>query len=148
MLNPGQPAPDFTLTTHEGKTVSLKEFRGRKVLLWFYPKADTPGCTIEGKGLRDRAPDFARSNIVILGASFDTQSDNAAFAQKFGFPFPLLCDTDRSLGMAYGACDDVKAGYAKRISYLIDEQGNILKAYLKVQPADHPQEVLQDDGAP
>ena len=85
---------------------------------------------------------------MIVGASFDTQSDNAAFAQKLAFPFPLLCDTDRSLGLAYGACDDVKAGYAKRISYLIDEQGNILKAYLKVQPADYPQEVLRDAGAP
>ena len=85
---------------------------------------------------------------MILGASFDTQSDNAAFAQEFGFPFLLLCDTDRSLGMAYGACHDVKPGDAKRISYLIDEQGNILKPYLKVQPADYPQEVLRDAGAP
>jgi thioredoxin-dependent peroxiredoxin len=85
---------------------------------------------------------------VILGASFDTASDNAAFAQKFGFPFPLLCDTDRALGMAYGACDDPKAGYAKRISYLIDEQGKILRAYPKVQPADHPEEVLRDAGSP
>ena len=83
---------------------------------------------------------------MILGASFDSSSDNAAFAQKFGFPFPLLCDTDRSLGMAYGACDDPKAGYAKRISYLIDEQGKIFRAYPKVQPADHPEEVLRDAG--
>lgn len=85
---------------------------------------------------------------MILGASFDTASDNAAFAQKFGFPFPLLCDTDRALGMAYGACDDPKAGYAKRISYLIDEQGKILRAYPKVQPPDHPEEVLRDGGSP
>ena len=84
--------------------------------------------------------------MAILGASFDTQADNAAFAQKFGFPFPLLCDVDRRLGLAYGACDDASAGYAKRISYLIDEQGNILKAYAKVQPADHPDEVLRDCG--
>jgi thioredoxin-dependent peroxiredoxin len=84
--------------------------------------------------------------VAILGASFDTQADNAAFAQKFGFPFPLLCDVDRRLGLAYGACDDASAGYAKRISYLIDEQGNILKAYAKVQPADHPDEVLRDCG--
>ena len=81
---------------------------------------------------------------MILGASFDTQSDNAAFARKLSFPFPLLCDADRSLGLAYGACDDAKAGYAKRISYLIDEQGTILKAYPKVQPADHAEEVLRD----
>jgi peroxiredoxin Q/BCP len=80
----------------------------------------------------------------VLGASFDTVAENAAFAKKFSFPFPLLCDTDRELGLAYGACDDAKAGYAKRISYLIDEQGKILKAYAKVQPADHPDEVLRD----
>lgn len=71
---------------------------------------------------------------------------NAAFAAKFSFPFPLLCDTDRRLGLAYGACDDAAAGYAKRISYLIDEQGRILKAYAKVQPADHPDEVLRHAG--
>jgi len=84
--------------------------------------------------------------VAILGASFDSQAENAAFAQKFGFPFPLLCDVDRKLGMAYGACDDPSAGYARRISYLIDEQGNVLKAYAKVQPADHPDEVLRDCG--
>ncbi len=83
---------------------------------------------------------------MILGASFDDVAANAAFAAKFSFSFPLLCDTDRKLGLAYGACDDAKAGYAKRISYLIDEQGKILKAYSKVQPADHPDEVLRDAG--
>jgi len=81
---------------------------------------------------------------VVLGASFDTQQDNAAFAKKFGFPFALLCDTDRTLSMAFGACDDPKAGYAKRISYLIDEQGRVMKAYPNVKPADHPEEVLRD----
>jgi thioredoxin-dependent peroxiredoxin len=89
---------------------------------------------------------FAQKKIEILGVSFDNQQANAAFAKKFSFPFPLLCDTSRELGLAYGACDDPKAGYAKRISYLIDEQGKILKAYPKVQPADHPEEVLRDAG--
>lgn len=82
--------------------------------------------------------------MVILGASFDDEAANAAFAKKFGFPFPLLCDTDRAIGLAYGACADATAGYAKRISYLIDEQGNVAKVYAKVQPADHPDEVLRD----
>jgi len=82
--------------------------------------------------------------VVILGASFDDETDNAAFAKKFSFPFPLLCDTDRAVGIAYGACDDAKAGYAKRISVLIDEQGKVQKLYPKVQPADHPEEVLRD----
>ena len=81
---------------------------------------------------------------MILGCSFDTVEDNAALAKKFRFPFPLLCDTARALGMAFGACDDPAAGYAKRISYLIDEQGKIQKIYPKVKPADHPDEVLRD----
>jgi len=76
--------------------------------------------------------------------SFDTVAENAAFAQKFSFPFPLLCDTTRAVGLAYGACDNAKAGYAKRISYLIDEQGQILKAYDAVTPRSHPAEVLAD----
>jgi len=82
--------------------------------------------------------------VEVLGASFDTVAENAAFAQQFSFPFPLLCDTSRTLGLAYGACDDAKASYAKRISYLIDEQGKILKAYDAVTPRSHPAEVLAD----
>ena len=82
----------------------------------------------------------------MLGASFDTVEDNAAFAKKFDFNFPLLCDIERALGIASGACDDATAGYAKRISYLIDEQGRVIKAYPKVKPAEHPAEVLRDLG--
>lgn len=76
--------------------------------------------------------------------SFDTVADNAAFAQKFNFPFPLLCDTSRTIGLAYGACTDAKAGYAKRISYLLDENGTVLKVYDAVNPRSHPAEVLAD----
>ena len=76
--------------------------------------------------------------------SFDTVAENAAFAKKFSFPFPLLCDTTRAVGLAYGACDNTKAGYARRISYLIDEQGKILRAYDAVSPRSHPAEVLAD----
>ena len=79
-----------------------------------------------------------------MGVSFDTVADNAAFAQKFNFPFPLLCDTTRTLGLAYGACDDAKASYAKRISYLIDEEGKVCKVYDAVNPRSHPAEVLAD----
>jgi thioredoxin-dependent peroxiredoxin len=82
--------------------------------------------------------------VEVLGVSFDTVSENAAFAQKFNFPFPLLCDTSRTVGLAYGACDDAKAGYARRISYLIDEHGKILKVYEAVSPRSHPAEVLAD----
>ena len=81
---------------------------------------------------------------MILGASFDSVAGNAAFAKKFDYPFKLLCDVDRKLGLAYGACADPSAGYASRISYLIDEQGKIARVYAKVKPADHPAEVLAD----
>lgn len=85
-----------------------------------------------------------KRNVEVLGASFDSVADNAAFAKKFGYPFRLLCDSDRKLGLAYGACSDAKARYASRISYLIDEDGKIAKAYPQVNPRDHPALVLAD----
>lgn len=83
-------------------------------------------------------------NTEVIGASFDTVAENAAFAQQQNFPFPLLCDTTRAVGLAYGACDDAKAGYAKRVSCLIDPQGKIAKVYQTVNPRSHPAEVLAD----
>lgn len=84
--------------------------------------------------------------MEILGASFDNERDNAAFAKKFSYPFPLLCDEKREIGMAYGACQDAKDEYAKRISYLIDPQGKIAQAYPKVSPKSHPKEILETLG--
>jgi peroxiredoxin Q/BCP len=125
MLNVGESAPEFTATTHEGQPLSLSSLRGRKVFLWFYPKADTGGWTREGCGFRDQYSAFQNCGIVILGVSFDDVAANATFAGKNHFPFSLLCDTDRKIGLAYGACRDAGAGYPMRISYLIDEQGKI-----------------------
>jgi thioredoxin-dependent peroxiredoxin len=99
---------------------------------------------MEGKGFRDRIQEFESANAVILGISFDTQDANRAFADKFKFPFPLLCDTDRAIGIAYGACDEPKSKYAKRISFLIGPDGTIIKAYDPVKPAQHPGQVLED----
>jgi len=144
MLAVGDTAPDFTVNTHEGKPLTLSSLRGHKVLLWFYPKADTPGCTIEGRGFCDQHSAFEKAGIVVLGVSFDGVDANAAFAKKFGFQYPLLCDTERKIGIAYGACADNTAGHASRISYLIDEHGKIAQAYPKVSPADHPAQVLAD----
>jgi thioredoxin-dependent peroxiredoxin len=140
----GDAAPDFTLTTHEDKRIALAKLRGRKVILWFYPEANTPGCTSEGCGFRDQISDFEQNNIQVLGISFNDVEDNAAFAEKYKFTFPLLCDTDRSVGIAYGACADNKARYASRISVLIDEDGKIARIYDKVNPRDHPAQVLAD----
>ena len=137
-------APDFTATTHQGRELSLASLRGRKVLLWFFPEAETPGCTIEGRGFRDHQSYFDDRNIAVIGASFDSVERNAAFAKKEGFNFPLLSDEARTLGLAYGACDNPKARYARRISFLIDEQGRIERVYDAVDPRDHPAQVLAD----
>jgi len=144
MLKVGDAAPDFIAQSHEGGTVSLAGLRGKKILLWFYPEADTPGCSLEGRSFRDHQEYFDDSGIQILGVSFDPIERNAAFAGKFGFKFPLLCDVDRRIGLAYGACSDVKAQYAERISFLIDEHGKITRVYDRVDPRDHPAKVLAE----
>jgi thioredoxin-dependent peroxiredoxin len=144
MLKIRDNATEFTANTHEGHSLSLSSQRGRKVLLWFYPKADTPGGTREGRGFRDHYGDFQKAGIVILGVSFDDAAANAAFASKNRFPFRLLSDTDRKIGLASGACRDAGAAYPMRINYLIDEQRKIAAVYPKVNPADHAAEVLAD----
>jgi thioredoxin-dependent peroxiredoxin len=144
MLKAGDEAPDFTLTTHQGEPLRLSGLRGRKVLLWFYPQANTPGCTAEGCSLRDNYSYYEENGIAVLGVSFDPVEDNAAFAGKYAFPFTLLSDTDRAVALAYGACDSPKATYAERISYVIDEQGKILRVYAQVDPRVHAAEVLAD----
>jgi peroxiredoxin Q/BCP len=122
----------------------LSDFKGKKVVLWFYPKADTPGCTAEACGFRDRFDTYAQQKIQVLGVSFDGVDDNRAFAEKFHLEFPLLCDTDRSIGMAYGACENTDDLYAKRIAYVIDENGKVQKAYPKVDAKTFPSTVLAD----
>lgn len=142
MLNIGDAAPDFTVQDQSGKTVNLKDFKGKKVILWFYPKADTPGCTAEACAFRDRVGKFADKNAVLLGVSFDTVQENAAFAKKFHVDYPLLCDTKRDLGIKYGACKTQTDGHASRIAYVIDEKGKIAAAYPKVDAANFPETVL------
>jgi thioredoxin-dependent peroxiredoxin len=144
MLRIGDPAPEFTQMTHQGKSVSLADLRGHKVLLWFFPEAASPGCTTEAKSLQEHRPYFEENKVMLLGASFDTVQDNVAFAQKLGLDFPLVCDTTRIVGRAYGACADLKARYAERISVLIDEQGRVMRIYDKVDPRDHAARVLAD----
>jgi len=142
LLEVGSAAPDFRVEAHDGSVVTLSGLRGRQIVLWFYPKADTPGCTIEGKGFCSAHADFDARGVSILGVSFDDRSANAAFAAKFGFPYPLLCDTRREIGMAYGACDSPDAKHARRITYVIDERGTIRHALANVDPATHIAEVL------
>jgi len=144
MLKAGDLAPEFSQTTHDGKSVSLANLRGRKVLLWFFPEAGSPGCTTEAKSFQEHRPFFDENNVVLLGASFDQVEDNAAFAQRLGLDFPLLCDTARIVALAYGACRDPKARYPDRISVLIDGEGQVMRVYDHVDPRDHAARVLAD----
>jgi peroxiredoxin Q/BCP len=137
MLEKGTKAPSFSVKDHNGNTVSLADFAGKKIVLWFYPKADTPGCTIEGKGFRDDYEKFTEKNTVILGVSLDNEIDNKAFAEKFNFPYPLLCDVNHEIALAYKAVKGPQDEYASRISYVIDANGNILEAISQVDTKTH-----------
>lgn len=144
MIEVGQPAPDFTLAAHDGGSLALKSLRGAKVLLWFFVEANTPGCALEGRGFRDHQSYFDENNIRVVGVSFDSPDDNAAFARKYEFGFPLLSDRDHSVAIAYGACAGADARYPDRVSFLIDEHGAIERVYDQVDPRDHPARVLAD----
>ena len=137
MLEKGTKAPNFSVKDHNGNTVSLTDFSGKKIVLWFYPKADTPGCTVEGKGFRDDYEKFTEKNTAILGVSLDNETDNKAFAEKFNFPYPLLCDVNHEIALAYKAVKGSQDEYASRISYVIDESGNILEAISQVDTKTH-----------
>lgn len=144
MLQVGQMAPDFTVKTHRDRTVKLSDFRGRRVILWFYPKADTPGCALEGCGFRDLFPQIEAKSGVVLGVSFDTVEENRKFAEKFAFPYELLCDVDRKIGVAYGAAKDASASSPSRIGYVIDESGKIARAYPNVDARTFPEMILSE----
>lgn len=142
MLKAGDPAPEFILPADDGGRLALSSLRGRRVFLWFFPEADTPGCSLEGRGLRDHREYFDRSEIEVIGVSFDSVADNAAFARKYNFGFRLLSDTTHEVALAYGACESLKARYPERISFLIDAGGRIERVYDKVDPRDHAAQVL------
>jgi peroxiredoxin Q/BCP len=144
MLKVGDAAPDFSLITHQGKQISLARLRGHKVLLWFFPEAGSPGCTTEAKSFQEHRPYFNENDVVLIGASFDTIEENAAFAQKLGLDFPLVCDTTRVLALAYGACQNPLDRYPERISVLLDEEGRVMRIYDRVDPRDHVARVLAD----
>ncbi|HYB99173.1 MAG TPA: peroxiredoxin [Candidatus Limnocylindrales bacterium] len=146
MLEQGQTMPAFELVDHEGKTVRSADLAGKRYLLWFYPKAMTPGCTIEAQGLRDNYAELEKAGVVILGVSFDDPAENKRFAEAESLPFRLLSDTDRKLAVAVGAADAADARTARRISYLVGSDGKILKAYADVEPGTHAAQVLADCG--
>jgi len=144
-----QKAPDFTLTDNEGNERSLQDYAGKWLLVYFYPKDDTPGCTKEACGFRDAWEELQESNIEVVGISADNEKSHRIFAQKYSLPFPLLVDMENEVSKKFGAYGEKKMfGNTfmgiKRQSYLIDPDGNIVKEYLKVKPAKHAEEVLED----
>jgi len=147
-LKEGDKAPDFAVPDAEGKMVRLKDLRGKKVVLYFYPKDDTPGCTKEACSFRDSFAAFKRRGIEVLGVSLDNEKSHQKFAQKYSLPFRLLADTERSVSEAYGTYGEKKfmgRTYMgnNRMTFLIDEKGKIKKIFSKVKPEDHAEEVLQ-----
>ncbi len=141
----GEPAPDFTLPDADGRLHRLADYRGRWVVLYFYPKADTPGCTREACALRDDWAEFERRGIAVLGVSVDGAAAQKAFAEKYALPFPLLSDRGGNIAQAYGSIWDFGVTrFAKRHSFLIDPEGRIAQAYLEVRPERHARELLDD----
>ena len=145
----GDKAPDFTIPDAEGNSVSLTDFAGKKVVLWFFPKASTPGWIIEGQGFRDEFQKFEENNIQIIGCSADTQIKQKKFCDRQNFQFPLLCDENHKMLKTYGVWGKKKfmgreyMGIS-RMTYVINKQGIIEKVYEKVKVKSHAQDILND----
>ncbi len=151
MLPVGAPAPDFhsqMVTGEQVTPVSLADFHGRKLVIYFYPKDNTPGCTKEACAFRDGYAHFQAAGIAVLGCSIDSADSHKAFIRKYGLPFPLLLDPDRSIARAYGADNGIPIlGLDRRVTYVVGEDGRILKVYPSVDPAIHAREIIHDLGA-
>jgi len=147
MIDPGGPAPEFTLNDQDGEPVALSDLRGRWVLVYFYPKADTPGCTAQACSARDHSADYQAANAVVLGVSPDSVADLRAFVDKYGLAFTLLSDEGGELAQRYGVWVE-KNNYGRkyfgneRSSVLVDPDGNVARVFPKVKPAEHDDLVL------
>lgn len=141
----GQSAPEFTLPDQSGKLRRLADWRGKWLVLYFYPKNDTPGCTEEACTFRDDWEQLTALGAEVVGISVDDSASHAAFSQKYKLPFPLLADTQGDVAQRYGAISDWKLfKFAKRYTFLIDPQGRIAKVYLSVNTSRHSAEVVAD----
>jgi len=136
----GQPAPDVTLPSQDGSNVRLKDFRGKWVVLYFYPKDNTPGCTIEAHNFQRDLSKYAEKNAVIVGVSVDTTESHQDFCAKQSLTFKLLSDTDKKVVADYGSLSD--RGMASRNTFLIDPNGKVAKVWTGVKPPGHSEEVL------
>ena len=147
MVEEGKPAPDFELNSDDGETVHLSDFRGKPVVLYFYPKDDTPGCTTQACGIRDSYDAFADRGAVVLGVSPDSETSHVKFKEKYGLPFTLLADPEHKVADEYGTWVE-KKNYGKtymgieRSTFVIDGEGRVAKVMRRVKPDTHTDEVL------
>jgi thioredoxin-dependent peroxiredoxin len=147
LVREGEPAPDFTLRSDAGEDIRLSDLRGRTVILYFYPKDDTPGCTKQACGLRDVYGEIQERGATVLGVSPDSEASHVRFREKYGLPFPLLADPDHEVAELYGVWVE-KNAYGKksmgikRSTFVIDGEGNVAKAMLGVSPDGHADKVL------
>jgi len=148
MLKEGDIAPDFVAKNQDGKQIKLSDFRGQKIVLYFYPKDDTPGCTKEACSFRDSFKLYADKGIKVLGVSTDSEESHQKFKKKYNLPFDLIADTDKTIVTAYGVYVE-KSLYGKRYmgvartTFLIDEEGKIEKIFKNVKPEGHAEEILK-----
>ncbi len=141
----GKPAPDFNLPDQNGKLHVLKDYRGKWLVLYFYPRDDTPGCTQEACAFRDDLQQITALDAQVVGVSVDDSSSHAEFARKYHLPFPLLADQTTGTAARYGALMDlVFIKVARRYTFLIDPQGNVGKVYLSVETSRHSKEIIED----
>jgi peroxiredoxin Q/BCP len=138
-LTVGMDAPSFTAKDTNGNTVSLSDFAGKTVVLYFYPKDDTPGCTKQAQSFRDNYAEYQGKEMVVLGVSMDDEASHQKFTEKYNLPFQLLADTDGAVTKAY---DVEGGGYAKRVTYVIDGNGKITHVDASVNTANHAQDIL------
>lgn len=146
-LQVGDKAPEFSANNQSGKNISLKDLKGKKVVLYFYPKDDTPGCTAEACNLRDNHTKFQKAGYVVIGVSPDDEKKHSKFIQKYSLPFDLLADVDQSIALAYGVWVE-KSMYGRkymgvaRTTFIIDEDGMIEKIIDKVDTKEHTEQIL------
>ena len=141
MVEEGKPAPDFELQSDSGETVKLSDLRGKPVVLYFYPKDETPGCTTQACGIRDAWGEFQRAGAEVLGISADSRASHERFRSKYSLPFTLLADPEHELGKPYGVEQEGKSSY-ERSTFVIDADGNVTKIFRRVKPDQHADQVL------
>lgn len=151
-LEIGDLAPEFELQDQDGKLHRLSMYKGNKIVIYFYPRDDTPGCTAEARGMKENFDKFRSAGMVVLGVSADSVDSHKRFAQKYALPFTLLSNESHDVIEKYGAWEN--KGFlsrmipsTKRTTFVVDEHGKIMKIYPKVKPAEHAEEILRDVGA-